>query len=379
MTTRRQILRALPALLAAPGVAAAAAGEPKAWRMALPGYRYVFPRDHMAHPEFQTEWWYFTGGLRAEDGTDFGYELTFFRQAREASGSPRDPWHSGQLYLAHFAITDVKAGSFSHRERLNRPGPGLAGTDAATGRVWNGNWQAQLADGHNWQLQAVDRDLAIRLDLRSLKAPVLHGADGVHQKAAEAGRASHYISLTRLETTGTLRSQGRSHQVRGLSWMDHEYFTSQMADDHVGWDWFSIQLDSGAELMIYRLRRRDGSIEPLSGGTYIHPDGRWEALSLKEIHLTPRKTWTSKQTGGQYPIAWKIAVPRHGVVLEANPRVENQELISERRLGPSYWEGLMAFRGTQQGKSITGGGYLELTGYAGDVDLSGEARGGLTR
>lgn len=373
------MLRAIPLLAGSAGDLLAAPGATSPWRLALPGYRYQFPRDHMAHPDFQTEWWYFTGNLQSRDGAEFGYELTFFRQARRATGDPTHPWHSGQLYLAHFAITDAAAGRFAHRERLNRSGPGLAGADAATGRVWNGNWQAQLVGEHDWRLEATDRGMAIQLDLRCRKPPVLHGKDGVHQKAAEAGRASHYISLTRLEATGSLTSNGSSRAVEGLSWMDHEFFTSQLATDQVGWDWFSMQFDDGAELMIYRLRRRDGSMEPYSGGTYVRMDGTWESLRLAELRLRPTRTWKSPRTGAAYPIGWEIEVPRLGITIAASPRLEDQELVSERRLGPSYWEGLMQYQGTNSGKPLKGKGYLELTGYADDVDLSGESRGGLTR
>ncbi|MCU0226384.1 MAG: hypothetical protein MUF01_01985 [Bryobacterales bacterium] len=379
MTSRRQLLQLLSAVVGASAFGSHARAASSPWRLALPGYRYQFPRDHMAHPDFQTEWWYFTGNLRDQRDSDFGYELTFFRQARQVAPDARAAWQTGQLYLAHFALTDVAGGGFEHRERLNRPGPGLAGADASTGRVWNGNWQAQLTGDHDWRLQAVDAGFAIELDLRSAKQPVLHGENGIHQKASEAGRASHYISLTRLETAGTLTVRGRRMAVRGLSWMDHEFFTSQLGGNQVGWDWFSIQLDDGAELMIYRLRRRDGSIEPLSGGSYVHPDGRWERLRLEDFTLRTRGVWTSPRTGGVYPTAWDIGVPRLHLRLTAQPLLDHQELVSERRLGPSYWEGLMQYQGTRQGKSLSGKGYLELTGYAGDVDLSGQERGGLTR
>ncbi len=379
MTTRRHLLQLLATTTVTPALAHAASAANATWRLALPGYRYEFPRDHLAHPEFQTEWWYFTGNLRDDRSASFGYELTFFRQAREAGGDPQNPWHTGQLYLAHFALADVASRQFLHRERLNRQGPGLAGTDTVAGRVWNGNWEAKLAGGHDWQLRATDQEFAIKLDLQSAKQPVLHGENGVHQKAAEAGRASHYISLTRLETTGSLSVNGRSVPVRGLSWMDHEFFTSQMAGDQVGWDWFSIQLDDGTELMIYRLRRRDGSIEPLSGGSFVHSDGRWERLQLRDFTLRPLDTWASPRTGGVYPTSWDIVVPRLDLSLTARPMLSHQELVSERRLGPSYWEGLMEYQGSRRGKPLSGRGYLELTGYAGDVDLSGQNRGGLTR
>jgi predicted secreted hydrolase len=387
MTTRRQLLRMgavglANAGLLRPRMAHAATAEP--WRLALPGYLYEFPRDHMAHPEFQTEWWYFTGHLGAEkpggpQPGELGFELTFFRQGRQAPEGGNATWQSGQFYLAHFALSDASNQQFRHWERLNRPGPGLAGADATHGRVWNGNWSAVLQGEHDWRIQAVEAGHAIDLQLRSHKPPVLHGKDGVHQKAAGDGRASHYISLTRMHAEGSYRFGGREQKVSGYSWMDHEFFTSQLNEDQVGWDWFSIQLDNNSELMLYRLRRRDGSIEPLSGGTWVRPDGSWEALRLADISLEPQKFWTSKRTGARYPIGWQIRIPRLELSLAAATRIDDQELTSERKLGPSYWEGLMSYRGTLRGEPVLGGGYLELTGYAEDVNLSGETRGGMSR
>lgn len=353
------------------------------WKRALPGYRYAFPADHFDHPDFRTEWWYFTGNLATGSNRRFGYELTFFRQGL-ATAPPEAPstnaWDPSRLYLAHLALTDVEGSRFLHQERLNRPGPGLAGVDRKARRIWNGNWSVVLADDTTWHLEAVHAGFTLRLDLRSRKAPVIHGENGVHQKAAGEGRASQYISLTRLESSGEIAIGGNRLALTGTSWMDHEFFTHQMDAEQTGWDWFAIQLDDGTELMIYRLRRRDGSIEPLSGGTAIAADGTTEPLRLDEIRLTPRRTWKSPETGGDYPIAWTIEVPRLNLSLRAEPRLASQEFRSERNAGPSYWEGAMRFEGTREGRAIGGVGYLELTGYAGEVNLGDKrAPAGISR
>lgn len=355
------------------------------WKLALPGYHYSFPRDHFDHPGYRTEWWYFTGNLRASDGRDFGYELTFFRHGRRAFPEPSSGvWDTGELFLAHLALSDIRGEKFRHAERLNRAGPGLAGVDRETGRIWNGNWGVTLNEEHGWKLQAVGDDFTLSLDLRSEKAPVIHGENGVHRKAADPGKASHYISLTRLAAAGELRLEGRRFDVTGSSWMDHEFFTESMSGGQIGWDWFSIQLSDNTELMLYRLRLRDGGIDSHSGGTYIAADGASTPLKLSEITFKSTAAWKSPETGAVYPIAWQITIPRLGLELAARPRMEAQELTSKRKIGPSYWEGAMRFSGTRDGKAVTGAGYLELTGYAGDAGLHGGAgeasdRGGMTR
>lgn len=351
------------------------------WKLALPGYRYSFPQDHFGHPEFQTEWWYFTGNVRGANGREFGFELTFFRQGRHATpAAATGAWDTSQLYLAHLALTDAGGKRFHHAERLNRPGPGLAGVDRETQRIWNGNWSARLTGPHDWQIAATHEAFQLRLDLRSAKPPVLHGENGVHQKAEGAGKASHYISLTRLLASGEIVLGEERYSVSGTAWMDHEFFTHSMSGEQTGWDWFAIQLEDGSEVMLYRLRRRDGSVEPISGGTFVAADGSSTRLQLADFTLHPTRTWTSPATGGRYPIAWDLEIPRFGLRLRAEPVLDAQELRSERKIGPSYWEGAMRFDGARAGKPVRGVGYLELTGYADEVNLSGsQARGGMTR
>jgi predicted secreted hydrolase len=204
------------------------------YRTALPGYRYEFPRDHFNHPEFQTEWWYYTGNLKSPDGHRFGFELTFFRQAVSRDPAKAAAWEVQDLYLAHLALSDLDGGKFYHAERTNRSGPGIAAVNQSLGRIWNGNWQIQW-HGSDQELQAVDARFQLHFTLRPEKSPVIHGENGVSQKAEGSGRASHYISLTRLATSGSIDLGARKFEVTGSSWMDHEFFTHQLDSNQTGW------------------------------------------------------------------------------------------------------------------------------------------------
>jgi predicted secreted hydrolase len=193
---------------------------------------------------------------------------------------------------------------------------------------------------------------------------VIHGYDGVSQKAEGAGRASHYFSQTRLVTTGTITLQGRQFAVSGLSWMDHEFFTHQLGADQTGWDWFSIQLEDKTELMLFTLRRKDGTIDPYSAGTYVDAAGKASHLRANDFSLTPSgATWKSPQTGATYPLAWNVAVPKLAIVLFATTRLPQQELTAASTFAPRYWEGAMEFSGKRGSTKINGTGYLEMTGY----------------
>ncbi len=319
--------------------------------VAKPGYRYEFPRDHYAHPGFRTEWWYWTGNLHDATGRRFGFELTFFRQAvSEKDRAPRSAWDTTDLYLAHLALSDIATGRFHHFERINRAGPGLAGADATRGVIWNGNWRAGLT-----QLEAVSEEFQLRLDFSTSKPPVIHGENGVSAKAAGPGHASHYISFTRLDTRGKLTLGGRTFGLTGAAWMDHEFFTHPMDPDQAGWDWMSIQLDDRTELMLFRLRRKDGSIDSFSAGTYIDASGRARHLRASDFTMTPAGDRWNK-----YPISWRVEVPSLGLRLDATTPMRDQELGGDSPFTPRYWEGAMDFTGSK-----TGVGYLEMTGYAG--------------
>jgi predicted secreted hydrolase len=348
--------------------------------LALPGYDFQFPRDHFSHPSFQVEWWYYTGNLQTPEGRSFGFELTFFRLGARASrpdartGPEKSTvWDLDDVYLAHFAISDIAAGEFHKTERLNRAGPGLAGAELDQARIWNGNWEVRwlepLAPGGRQKLRAVSEDFSINLDLTPAKPPVVHGAEGVSRKAAGPGRASHYISFTRLSAAGTLSLSGREFAVNGTAWMDHEFSTDSMGLDQTGWDWMSIQLDNGEELMLYRMRRKDGSADPVSSGTFVDRAGKALHLEWSDIVMEPAEPWESPRTGGRYPLRWNVAVPRLKLALECRARFANQEVVSQRELSPTYWEGAVVYEGRVGEQEVRGVGYLEMTGYDKPIEL----------
>lgn len=333
------------------------------YRDALPGYRYKFPHDHFNHPDFQTEWWYYTGNVKSADGHRFGFELTFFRQSMDNESKTISTWEVHDLYLAHLALSDLDAGKFLHAERTNRAGPGIAGVSEADGRIWNGNWKVARRDDEQ-VLQAIDARFALHFTLRPAKPPVIHGENGVSQKAEGAGRASHYISLTRLNTQGEIELGGRKVPVTGTAWMDHEFFTHQLEADQVGWDWISMQLEDNSELMLFDIRRKDGSIDPHSAGTFVDARGDTTHLRRDEFSLQPAgATWVSPATRAVYPVGWKISVPKLGIAVEASTLLPSQELASSAGFVPAYWEGAVVFAGTKGRSSIGGVGYLEMIGY----------------
>jgi predicted secreted hydrolase len=338
----------------------------KQYCVARAGYRYEFPRDHFSHDCFRTEWWYFTGNVTSDDGLRFGYQLTFFRDAVDNPYPNPSRWRVDQLYLAHFAVTDIEAEEFAHAQRISRAAIGLAGVDAAAGRIWNGPWSAEVR-GDRWLLRAADGEHAIDLQMESRKPPVIQGTGGISQKGAGEGNASHYYSLTRLETSGTLRIGGREHRVTGWSWMDHEFSTSQLEPGQVGWDWISLHLDDGTEWMLFQLRRRDGSRDAHSAGSFIDASGRATQLSAADIEMQPLEEWTSPASGARYPMHWRVRVPRLGLDMELTAAIPNQELDTRQTTQIIYWEGSITARGTRNGRPVEGRGYLEMTGYAGPL------------
>jgi predicted secreted hydrolase len=331
------------------------------YKLALPGYHFEFPGDHFNHPGYQTEWWYYTGNVKASDGHRFGFELTFFRQ-----GVTRDTlqstWYIHDLYMAHLALSDLSGHRFYHDERINRAGPSIAGIDEKASLIWNGNWQVQLTESRH-TLHGIGEKFGIDLSLTPAKPPVIHGRDGISRKAEGAGHASHYISFTRLVSSGTIQLNGTTYQVQGASWMDHEFFTEATDPGEIGWDWLSLQFDNNTELMLYRLRHKDGTVDPYSSGSYIDVHGNCHFLSSNDFNMTPAgENWTSPATAGKYPIRWHVAIPSLGLQAEVTTPLASQELAT--RLGPSYWEGAIDATGRQSAIPLRGVGYLEMTGYA---------------
>jgi predicted secreted hydrolase len=343
------------------------------WREAEPGHRFSFPGDHGSHEDYGLEWWYYTGNLETKDGRRFGYQLTFFRVG--VVREPRNPsrWAVRNLYMAHFAVSDISQKKFRSFERINRAGIGWAGADTANYRVWNEDWEVRLdnksnkdnKDGADHLLSASEDDYQIDLRLAPAKPEAVHGENGISQKGPSAGNASHYYSLTRLRASGRITVGGESFEVSGLSWMDHEFGTSFLEEEEIGWDWFSIQLDDGRDLMIFQIRRRDGSIDPRSSGSLIDADGRVSRIDFGDFALHSSDAWHSDESGANYPTSWTADLPRAGLRLSVKAAFQDQELRATDSAGVSYWEGSVEVTGQSGGEKIQGRGYLEMTGYAG--------------
>ena len=332
------------------------------YRQALPGYQYQFPRDHFDHPDFRTEWWYYTGNVHARDGRRYGFELVFFRQGQRRGPSDNpSAWRVDDLYLAHLALTDIGGKRFRYYKRLNRAGPGIAGVSFDESRIWNGNWESKWDKNFGAQtLSAVAEDVRFTFRLSPGKPPIINGENGISQKAEGAGKASYYVSFPRLAVDGVLNGV----TVTGTAWMDHEWFTHQLESFQAGWDWFSVQLEDHTEFMLFQLRHLDGSIDPYSSGTYIDRDGRATHLKHSDFQLQPLEFWISPTTHTRYPIRWRISIPSLKITLECAAVIPDQELASEDAASPAYWEGAVTYTG-----SASGVGYLEMTGYEKPVRL----------
>lgn len=334
------------------------------WALALPGWKYEFPRDHFSHSDFKTEWWYFTGNVTTDDGRDLGYQLTFFRQGVSRQSGATSRFAVSDIKLAHFAVSDLRGKMFYHGQKISRGAFGEAGFYQDDCLAWIDNWSVCLVDGSSFRLRAAYDSTSIDLLLTPRKAPVLHGEKGISQKSAGDGRASHYYSLTRLETAGSMTVGGQTFRVNGWSWFDQEWATNQLTEDQVGWDWFSFQFEDGTELMMFQIRLKDGGRDPYSHGTFVHADGSTTAVKNKDFTLEPVRTWKSDQTPGVYPVEWKIGIPKLDLAMEVKARMDAQELVHHPI---SYWEGSISADGQRNGLPIKGRGYLEMTGYAGGL------------
>jgi predicted secreted hydrolase len=349
---------------------------------------WKFPRDHGQHPGFRLEWWYYTGIVRDGQGRPFGFQVTFFRQGLAppvtAPASARSAWRVGSLYLAHFAVSDLTGKRFLHAERTGRDSLGLSGAAPDRHQVWLGDWRAEAnpSDAHGTDLRVQDSGFGLSLDLRSDRDPVFHGEAGLDRKGREAGQASWYYSQPRLHAAGALRIGSERWTVTGMAWMDHEFGTSQLSSTQVGWDWFALRLANGADLMLYRLREANGAASETSGGTLVTPDGKAVRIILgkqgkkpadesggkvSRVEAEPMRHWASPLSNAHYPLAWTLRIPDYGAELRIRPALENQELPPGTGLPFGYWEGAVWVQGQWQGQPVGGEGYLELTGYAGDL------------
>ncbi len=324
-------------------------------------YDWQFPQDYGSHPDFQTEWWYYTGNLTAASGEVFGFQFTIFRRAITPQDlSSESAWRDNQIYMAHFTVSDISGGRFYHEERYSRSGGGLAGAVALPRyRVWLENWQIEgLNDDATLSAIRADAgEFAVDLTLTQAKPPALQGQGGLSPKSDEPGNASYYYSLSRLLTEGTVRVGDKTYEVSGLSWKDHEFSTSALGSSAQGWDWFGLIFDDGSEMMIGQIRLSDGSKETAFGGLYIYPDGSTRYLPASDFSITPTSTWASPHTGAVYPAGWDVTVNSGDLALAFSiaPAMPDQELHGS---AVEYWEGAVRVSGDK-----TGVGYAELTGY----------------
>jgi len=342
------------------------------WKQAIEERAWSFPKDHGNHPEYRTEWWYFTGNLRDEAGKRYGYQLTFFRQGIEhpvtkdvKPTSDDNPWSVRDVYLGHFALTDVEKKRFSYIDRTSRTGPGLARADTNTMDVHILNWSARM-NNNTILLSARHQGMEINLELTPKKPIVLHGKNGLSKKGPAKGQSSYYYSFTDLKTIGTIKttSDGNAIKIKGTSWFDHEFGSNQLAAEQIGWDWFSIHLSDGKDIMAYLIRRKDSTIEAASSGTLIEKNGSSRHLEMTDIKLDVLERWKSPKTKGLYPAKWRMRIPSANIDIIITPSVANQELITTSSTGVTYWEGAVEGQGLSDGKSVSIEGYVELTGYA---------------
>jgi predicted secreted hydrolase len=319
--------------------------------------RFEFPRDHAAHPEFRSEWWYFTGHLRDANERPFGFQLTLFRfeLAADKQTSP-SVWRTPTVLLGHFALSDIATEKFHAFERMSRALPATAGTSQNPAAVWLDDWRVELdAHGH-WQLHATQQGVSLTLTLDAASAVVLQGEAGLSRKSAAAGNASYYYSLPKLNAEGELILADGSHQVRGEAWLDREWSTSALSREQAGWDWFALQLADGGSLMFYRLRQRNGGTDNYSTGTYVDAQGRQHPLTANDVQIKTLAQWRSPHSARSYPQGWRLEVPSAQLRLELTPRLADQEWRGRFQ----YWEGAVTV--TRDGRPA-GLGYVELTGY----------------
>ena len=331
----------------------------------------VFPRDHGPHPGFKTEWWYYTGSMTGPDGQRFGFQFTIFRsqiqpsQVEASWPHPRSDWRANHILLGHAAVTDLSGKRHLQDERVSRAAANLAGWDTTPSSVtlFIQDWSLSIGDTHRLKAHgyAPGASFSYSLTLTPRKGPILHGQRGYSQKGLKPESASCYSSIPRMDLTGTLTLDGRAIPVTGQAWMDQEFSSAPLEPDITGWDWFSLRLSDGYDLMVFFLRTKDGTLSPASSGTLIAPDASPRHLSAAQLSLTPTGTWTSPRSKARYPSGWKLSAP--GLELTIEPELPDQEMNTALSTGIHYWEGLVRAKGKRDGIAVSGEGYVELTGY----------------
>lgn len=340
------------------------------WQRAIGPRKWEFPRDHGAHPHFKTEWWYFTGNLKEEKtGRPFGYQLTIFRQGVQFKpAQANSKWAVRDFYFGHFTISDIAENKFHVAEQVSRGAFGEAKASTDKMDVVLGPWSIVQKDGtEEFHLLAKESGMTLDLTAYPLKPLILEGLSGLSKKADGAGEASYYYSFPRMATTGQLTLAGKAYDIEGLSWFDHEFSTSSLGKDQVGWDWFCIQLENKEEIMLYAMRDKSGAMDPVSEGTWVKTDGTTERLVPGSFTIEKMATWKSGRSGAVYPAEWHVLIPGHHADLTVKPAMADQELRLTKMGALDYWEGACNVSGTVDAKPVQGVGYTELTGYAGSM------------
>ncbi len=325
------------------------------------GRKLVFPRDHGAHPEYRTEWWYVTGWVENE-GVERGFQVTFFRTRTGLQEENESAFAPKQLIFAHAAIADTEHGRLWHGQRAARQGFGLAYAGMDDTRVAIDDWSLLRSNGM-YSARIATPDFVLDLRLAPTQPVVLQGSAGYSRKGPQGTQVSYYYSHPHLRVSGSIRIGNRTLPVRGEAWLDHEWSSEYLPADAQGWDWIGINLFDGGALMAFRMRARDGTAL-WAGGSVRDVNGRLTVLGQRDVDFEPRRQWRSPRTGVEYPVAMQVRAGE--LVLELDPLMDDQELDSRASTGIIYWEG--AVRATSDGKPA-GRGYLELTGYAGRPDM----------
>jgi predicted secreted hydrolase len=355
-----------------------ASSLPQGFELVTAPRPFEFPRDHGPHSTFRHEWWYVTGHLDSASGEPFGFELTLFRFALQPPSAPEieapSAWRARQIYLAHFAVTDIGRRQFHVAERFARDALGLAGAQAEPFRVWLNDWFLGAAGDANgppdhasgaadrakaWRLVAADKGYSLDLEMDPTGPLMLNGDAGFSRKSDAQGAASYYYSIPRMAARGKLVRDGKSLDVRGTAWLDREWGSGSLGADQQGWDWFALQLDEGSALMFYALRKQNGQRDAHSAGTWLAPDGTVRALTSEDVQIEAQGEWASPR-GGRYPARWQLRVPSLKLDVAIQPRLADQELNTSAR----YWEGASLVNGTRDGRAVQGKAYVELVGYA---------------
>ena len=323
---------------------------------------FEFPADHFPHPNFQSEWWYFTGNLVGSNKQTYGFDLTIFRYGLSTDpDTSLSPFQNSQIFLAHFAIADINRQQYLSDEKISREVVGLTGVSVAPLTIKVDNWSITQLDAQKeqWHIKADSGDFAMDLELNALRPIVLQGQQGLSRKSETPGNASYYYSIPKLAVDGKIRLSNQTIPIAGTAWFDREWSTSVLESGQIGWDWFGLHIAEDMELMYYQIRQANGKPASQNHGVLILDNGAREIKLGSEVQLKPLAYWTSKKTRARYPIKWQLTSAEHALDLTISAKFNDQQWDGTF----IYWEGAVTTTGVFQNKPINGEGFLEMTGY----------------